>query len=352
MNKKFYFIFLILGLSFSLYTVEKWKGKIFKEGDITVVENKGDGIWGREIKDRIILKQNLSIGVETGDENQILGENLHIEVDSSGNIFILDPQNYRILKFDKIGRFLWKAGRKGQGPGEFEYPFKIKCSKDNLVAVLDGLLKIHLFDPKGVFIKTVKLRKNIVDFWFLPDGRVLVTLIIRGKAGHSAEFLSKDFEFIKKFPDEYFYDLKIPPDFGVGTGLGFNVIRDKIFLTLSDKYEIREYDFEGKCLRKTKRDLPLKPIEIKPKGHRLSIRNLDISGPTFLLKNGMIVNFLKLHKEGSGKEKFLDFFDKDGKFLGSIKTDDELILVDEEDNFYFKVLEPFPKIVRKSLIIR
>lgn len=198
----------------------------------------------------------------------------------------------------------------------------------------------------------MKLGKVILDFWFLSDGKVLVRTLIRGKVGYSAEFLSKDFEFIKRFPDEYFYDLKIPPDFGLDTGSGFNVSKNRIFLSLSDKYEIREYDSEGKCLRKIRRDLALKPIEIKQKGDNLSIRKIDSSGPTYLLKNGMIANFLKLHKEkGLEKEYFLDFFDKDGKFLGSIKTDRELLLVDEEDNFYFKLLEAFPKIVRESVTL-
>ncbi len=65
----------------------------------------------------------------------------------------------------------------------------------------------------------------------------------------------------------------------------------------------------------------------------------------------MIVNFISVTGE-KNREDFLDFFNRDGQFLGSLKIEEELLYVDENDNFYFKKSEPFVKISKKNLTIR
>lgn len=352
MIKRFFLLFFVINLLIFPYPQEKWKGKFFKEGDVTVVENRGEGIWGRNIGEKILLKENLSLGVEYGDENQIFGW-IDVAVDSSQNIYIPDQQNHRILKFDKNGKFIWKAGREGQGPGEFQYPDRIRITNDGKLAVSDDRA-IHFCDSKGNYLKTSKLGKYLNNFEFLKDGRVLISYLPKGQAGWSAEFYSKDLKPLKKFPDEYFYGPKFSPNLGAGVGEGFTLSRDKIFLCLPDRYEIREYDIEGKTLRKIRRDLHLRPPEIKITGgcSGISIRGRDSCGPSFILRNGMIVNFLRIFGENK-KESFLDFYSEEGKFLGSIKIeDDSLILVDENDNFYFILSEPFTKLIRKSITFR
>ena len=53
-------------LFFNFCSKEKWKGKIYNEGDVTITETEGSGIGGDKISVKITLKENLSIGVEEG----------------------------------------------------------------------------------------------------------------------------------------------------------------------------------------------------------------------------------------------------------------------------------------------
>jgi hypothetical protein len=346
--KKF-MIILIISI-FPSFSSEEWNGKIYKENGITVVESKGKGIWGEDIEKKVLFSDTLSLGLEEGDEKLIFGDELEIAVDSEENIYILDSRNFRVLKFDKNGKFLWKIGRKGQGPGELERPYKIKITSKNNFAVLDYHFKIHFFTSDGKYLSTLKSKKIIHNIEFLNDGRMLVCLFTAVKLGYTAEFWSEDGKFLSDFPEKYFFSPEISSGKMLGITMGLNKSKDKIFLSIPDRYEIREYDLNGDTLRKIRRDFPLKPprIEIKGKGARIEIS--DISGPTFILKNGNIVNFIDL-SGGEIKGKFLDFFDVQGRFLGSLKVKENLIEVDQKDNFYFLQYEPFPKIIRRTLKI-
>ncbi len=346
--KKF-MILLIISIFPSLSS-EEWNGKIYKEDGITVVESKGKGIWGEDIGKKVLFSDTLSLGLEEGDENLIFGGMLEIAIDSEENIYILDSRNFRVLKFDKNGKFLWKIGRRGQGPGEFERPYKIKIASRNNVAVLDYFFKIHFFSPDGKYLSTLKPQKMISNIEFLNDGRVLVSLFARGKFGYTAEFWSEDGKFLSDFPDKYSYGPELSSGGMLGMMMGLNKSKNRIFLSIPDRYEIREYNLKGNCLRKIRRDFPLKPPKIEIKGGGARIEIYDISGPTFILKNGIIVNFIDV-SGGENKGKFLDFFDAKGRFLGSLKVKENLIEVDQKDNLYFFQYEPFPKIIRRTLKI-
>ena len=62
MKKLIYFIFISL-IFFSGCSEQKWKGKVYKEDDVIVIETEGSGIWGDEINEKISFKENLSIGM-------------------------------------------------------------------------------------------------------------------------------------------------------------------------------------------------------------------------------------------------------------------------------------------------
>lgn len=349
---------LIVGIS--LFSIscrkEEWEGNIFKEGEISVVENRGEGIWGKKIKEKIFFEETLSLGVEEGPDYLMFGAEIDIAVDSDQSIYILDWMNYRLLKFDKEGRFLWEAGRKGQGPGEFERASRVRITPDGRAMVFESPL-IHLFAPDGRFLNTIRLEKPFSEGDILKDGRIFINNLLKGQAGFTAEYYSKEGKFLRKFPDDYSYGPKFSPGVGVGAGSGFTVSKDKIYLCLTDIYEIREYNLEGRCLRKIRRDLKLKPpeIEVDSEGSvRMTI--WDLTGPAFTFRNGMIVNNLKIIK-GAGEKyhrlKFLDLFNQKGQFLGSypLSENEYLHMIDKEDNFYFVYEYPFVKIVRKKVKI-
>jgi len=74
-----------------------------------------------------------------------LGEKAHLQaprglaVDSSGNVFVADTGNFRVVKFDASGRETAVIGRKGSGPGEFESPW---------LPAVDGKGQLYVLDPR------------------------------------------------------------------------------------------------------------------------------------------------------------------------------------------------------------
>jgi len=62
----------------------------------------------------LAFKNILQIGVSKGDENYIFGFINDVEIDSTGNIYVLDSKMSRVVKFAKDGKFICKFGKKGQ----------------------------------------------------------------------------------------------------------------------------------------------------------------------------------------------------------------------------------------------
>jgi len=89
-------------------------------------------------------------GAEEGPESFFrVGPSL-VEADRSGDLFILDPQNARIVVFDANGQFVRSMGSSGGGPGEFRAPGSLSVAPDGAAAVFDyGKGSLVRFDAFG-----------------------------------------------------------------------------------------------------------------------------------------------------------------------------------------------------------
>jgi hypothetical protein len=369
MKKIIYFI-LVFVVFFSAYcSKEKWQGKIYKEKDVIVVENKGKGLWEESRSKEVGFIEDISIGEDAGEDYFMFKNKLDVAVDSEGNIYILDIGNQRILKFNKKGEFIWKAGRKGQGPGEFQsgpsqYTHSIRLTLSEDIAVQDDR-RIHFFNKNSDYQKTLKIDRRIWGFDFSPDGRLLISLVLVNKIGNAAAFYSGDGTFISEFPDVYLYDT-IRASIGITCGARYIVSSAKVYVSLPGPYEIREYNLEGKLLRKIRRDLEIESPFIKTIKEGRSWRTSNVSGPCYISPDGMIVNFVTLVEEKGevkrmvrGRErtspilefnKFLDFFNKKGQFLGSyLLKERELRFIDDNGFFYFSEMNAYPRVIRARL---
>lgn len=340
-------------------TKEKWQGRIYEEDGVTVVENKGSGLWDEKFaQDDITFRENLSIGAEAGEEYQMFDTNPQLAVDADLNIYILDYRNYRVLKFDKKGNFIWKAGRKGQGPGEFQYPSGLSWSPSDEICVLDNYSFLHFINGQGKYQHTVKLEGLYKRVHFLPDGRLLIERSLIGQPRVSAALYSKEGEFLKEFSKDYYYGEKNTAweHFGsVYSGGGFRCFGRNVYLSLPDRYEIREFDLDGKLLRKIERNIRIKPPEIKASARSITVSVKDRNGPCFICKDNFIINQIRLVKEEDEKDRerirLLDFFNTKGQFLGSYRLPEsmELHTIDSEGNLYFIQNDPFPRIIRSTV---
>lgn len=88
----------------------------------------------------------LEIGVLQGDATRVFGQIADVDVDSHGNIVVLDRQNYAVSWFSSEGRFLGAVGRDGDGPEEFRGPEGMAVGPSDHVYVLDApLRRIQVF---------------------------------------------------------------------------------------------------------------------------------------------------------------------------------------------------------------
>jgi len=76
-----------------------------------------------------------------------------IAVDSSGNVYVAEPNNHRIQKFSSSGDFITKWGTEGSGNGQFRAPYHIAVDSSGNVYVADSNNnRIQKFNSNGTFV--------------------------------------------------------------------------------------------------------------------------------------------------------------------------------------------------------
>lgn len=98
------------------------------------------------------------------------------QVDSQGNIYILSHQgeNHFFFKFSHDGQFLKSFGKKGQGPGEMEFPLMPRMMTQDQLAVTDVLKKLLVFDADGEVVSEIRIDPNFVIVNPLENGNSVV----------------------------------------------------------------------------------------------------------------------------------------------------------------------------------
>ncbi len=104
----------------------------------------------------LILERDRVLADEANDE-QAFSQIFGLDVDAWGNLYVLDLKEFRLSKLDPEGRVLWRAGRKGEGPGEFRQPMRVDVNAAGSVVVFEayGRSVVHEFSAEGRFVRTV-----------------------------------------------------------------------------------------------------------------------------------------------------------------------------------------------------
>lgn len=114
--------------------------------------------------------QLFSIGAEEGQSWEMLSNVDDVAFDRADNLYVLDRGNQRVLVFDRSGRFVRQFGKKGDGPGEFQFPNDLTVHADGSIAVYDlAHRSFSLFGPDGAFRRSVPLGED----WGMPNGRMI-----------------------------------------------------------------------------------------------------------------------------------------------------------------------------------
>ena len=106
-----------------------------------------DAGWGRVVAfrqpERLLL--SLTNGLTRPSGLALLG----------GHLYVADAAGHRIVAFDLAGQPWREFGRRGTGPGEFNYPTHLAATPDGRLLVTDSLNnRIEVFDAEGKFLQS------------------------------------------------------------------------------------------------------------------------------------------------------------------------------------------------------
>lgn len=95
----------------------------------------------------------------------------HISLAPTEMLYLTDSLNFRVQIFDSKGRFLTSFGHHGNGSGDFAMPKGIAVDKDNVIYVADALMgNVQLFDKKGRLLLIVGSQGTADGEFWMPSG--------------------------------------------------------------------------------------------------------------------------------------------------------------------------------------
>ena len=121
-------------------------------------------LWGPDEGWTVADEPLLEIGTVDGPLEYQFGEVVAAARLSNGDIVVADQAASELRSYDAAGSFKWRAGRFGQGPGEFEsLDFLGTTAGDSLVTYDGRLMRVQLFDAGGQVARSFDVRPQAFD---------------------------------------------------------------------------------------------------------------------------------------------------------------------------------------------
>jgi len=257
-----FFVFFLFFSVLLIFYIQAQMVKIKQENGVTVVYNPKKPAPLPGMPTKLILTEDLRIGAESGDENYMFSSLNSVQVDEEGDIIVFDRKEVCIKVFDKNGKFLRKFGKKGQGPGEIQSPYKIHLAGGKDITIMDrGNNRFSYYSKDGRCIKEIGVGKYRL-FMALADSRgyiygYLVTLgdkVTLDLIKFNQEFKPIMTIISREMP-------KKPPPAELTELFHFHVIEDDSFIWgRTFKYELNILDRDGKLVKRIVKDY--EPIKI------------------------------------------------------------------------------------------
>jgi hypothetical protein len=152
-------------------------------GAVAVIDSAGIAIVINERVPEILAhwraEPMLTIGQSDGPEEYSFGRIADVDADTGGQVFVLDGQAQQVMVYGLDGRFRFRFGGPGEGPGELsEQVMNVRVGPLDSISVLDfWQMRLNVYDPTGIASRTFPLRfgrQGPYQFNWLPDGSLLV----------------------------------------------------------------------------------------------------------------------------------------------------------------------------------
>ena len=338
--KKIFLLISILSLLIHCGPKQEEVDRIMEDG-VKVVLNH---LEPYKISDQnsLILEEILKIDTEEDEISNLgIADIFGFEVNSKGEIFILrniTGEGDFIFKFDENGKFIKSFGPQGQGPGEFQNPHHIALDREDNILILDfGKQTLFKYDSQGDFIGDYR-RTEGKSISSGPKTNLLVldklTALENGKplSSSSLKLMNPDLEVLQMI-DELKIEVMSSGKMRAIEPLFYWSTSDENIYVANEKrgYEIWVYDFNGKLIRKIRKEYRQTPVSENykekflkriPEGVREALRDTlyfpEYYPPFQSLTAGDNGTLLVMtYEEGNNPGEFVcDVFNENGVFIG------------------------------------
>ena len=298
------------------------------------------------------LQEELSIGVESGDEHDMFAEIGDVDLDSEENIYILDGKEGKVNKYDTNGNFLKSLEiKRGEGPREASYVHKLAVTQKGRIYALDrNTEKILVFDEEFEFVRSFKTDFRSIDILPYSEEEFIVFGIkdenvfhIFDQEGNLLESFGETFEI----PSEYLEYrnvplVKLPRRADITTN-------GRIYIVNLHEYEIRVYE-----------DKKVHHV-IKEESEFFTPFKVVVSEKTDngVQRIGMRFPYISIIEEGKrlyvtmmaweeDKLNHLDVFENE-KLIASQKIVGFAHAIDKKGRLYLVEEEDYPRVVRVTI---
>jgi len=118
-----------------------------KRGKLYVTDSKKHNVMVYSLDGSLLM--TLGAGKRSGLKGEFSTPS-HIALDSNGNFYVVDTQNFRVQVFNPDGKHLRDFGSLGDGLGNFARPKGIAIDSEDNIYVVDAVFNnVQIFDKEG-----------------------------------------------------------------------------------------------------------------------------------------------------------------------------------------------------------
>ena len=205
------------------------------------------------------------------DVETVLYQVAGVVVDSFGRVVVANRGDGSLRMYARTGEMLWKAGRRGDGPGEFGDLRGVVIRGGELWAYQTLPLPIHVFSMAGDYQRSVQVPRwsgaGLVGVF--DDG----TVVAMGRPTGSSEslvfsqvspivaFRNGASDTVAVLPTFRLVNTSLGPEWqGLGPVLSVAASADHIYAGFGDSWDISVWDRSSRLVRRIRRDWAPLPI--------------------------------------------------------------------------------------------
>lgn len=270
-----------------------------------------------------------------------------LDIDSQGNIYILDNPSASVKKFAPDGTFIKSFGRQGHGPGETQSPFMIVILNDVIYVTDYSVDQMVTYDTNGNFLRNIRLRgkyplfiRSVGSDKFVGYMEYWHRIKKLTYQGFNLVLMDSEFNEIRILRE---YKFKFDPHYNnfQDRYTAYALAEDKIYVAEDnrEKYRINVFDFQGQLLYVIEKDyekVKFNQTELEEMNNSLwmiykkfgrkgytPIRSIYKKAITNMYydKYGRLLVCSSIERNETNQYDFLVDVFKAGKFLKKVKLD-------------------------------